>query len=91
MYIAELAMKRQIDCLYRCDSMPVGRAYFFGMLEGDVYIRPDGTTEKFDFTYGNNKYRDDLTWRLIGHVKRLPPIGALDLIHLASVLTPPEE
>lgn len=86
MHIAELAMYREIEGLYRCDSMPIGRAYLFGALEGDVYIKPDGTTEKFNFIYDNNKYRDDQTWKLIGHVKRLPPNGAFDLIALTQIL-----
>ena len=86
MHIAELAMLREVDGLYRCDSMPVGRAFLFGALEGNVYIKPDGTHEKFNFIYDNNKYRDDETWRLIGHVKRLPPVGAIDLPVLAQIL-----
>jgi hypothetical protein len=86
MHIAELAMYRQLEGLYRCDSMPAGRAYLFSYDCGNHYIKPDGTLEPFDFAIENNKYRDDQTWRLLGAVPRLPPDGAFDLTALVQIL-----
>lgn len=70
MHIAELAQGRKIDHLYRCSTMPPNRWYLFGALEGDVYLKPDGTTEPFDFRLEGDKYRDDATWQECGHVRR---------------------
>lgn len=70
MHIAELAQGRKIDHLYRCSTMPPNRWYLFGAIEGDVYLRPDGTTEPFGFRLEGDKYRDDATWQECGHVRR---------------------
>lgn len=78
MHIAELAQVREFDRLYRCDSMPPNRWHLLGMLEGDVYLRADGTTEPFAWRTENDKYRDDETWSDCGPVARLDD-GSLDL------------
>lgn len=81
-HIGELAMSRQIDHLYRCSTMPPNRWYLFGALEGDVYLRPDGTTEPFDFRLDGDKYREDATWQDAGAVVRLAPDGRIDIASL---------
>ncbi len=86
MHIAELAMFRQIEGLYRCDSMPPQRAYWFSLEGWNRYVRPDGTYEEFDFRVESDKYKADETWRLVGFMPRLPPDGALDLPKLQQIL-----
>lgn len=77
-HIGELAMFRQLDHLYRCDAMPPNRWYLFGALEGDVYLKPDGTTEPFAFRVESDKYRESWTWKDCGPVSRTSS-GALIL------------
>lgn len=89
MHIATLAQVRSPDRLYRCDSMPPGRAYLFGAIEGSVYIRADGSTEPFNWALEDRKYYHDETWVSVGHVSRLPPDGRIDLSKLQEVLAWP--
>lgn len=86
MHIAELAAYRQVEGLYRCDSMPAQRAYWFSIEGWNKYIRPDGTSDEFDFRIESDKYRDDQTWRLIGFMPRLAPDGRIDLTGLQQLL-----
>lgn len=70
MCIGELPMYRKIEHLYRCSTMPPNRWYLFGFLEGDVYLKPDGTTEPFDFRLEGDKYKADATWEECGSIQR---------------------
>lgn len=89
MELGLLTQIRRPDALYRCDSMPPGRAYVHLWLPGEggsVYIRADGSREPFDFLMESRKYYGDSTWEEIGEIKRLAPDGRIDLDHLAVVL-----
>lgn len=93
MHIAELAWSRKPDHLYRCDTLPPNRAYWFcatppGPDQHNRYIRPDGSTEPFEFALEANKYRGDETWSEIGIVPRTAS-GEIDLTALQSLLSNP--
>lgn len=81
MHIAEIAQSRKPDHLYRCDSMPPNRWRLFGMLEGDVYLRPDGAHEKFEGLMKERKYIADETWVNCGPIVRNRD-GSIDLSKL---------
>jgi len=81
MHIADLVQSRTQDHIYRCDSMPPNRWRLFGMLEGDVYLRPDGTTEPFTGLMDDRRYHADETWIDCGPIQRTKS-GGIDLASL---------
>lgn len=86
---AHLAAGRELDHLYRCDSMPVGRAYWWRSDEGeegaDLYVRADGSTDGFSWNFhGDHTYSADETWVDLGPMPRIN--GAPDLVALAALL-----
>lgn len=81
MHIAELAQVIKSDHLYRCDSMPTNRWRLWGSREGDAYLRPDGTTERFAGLMDDKKYHADETWHDCGPIYRNRD-GSIDLSKL---------
>jgi len=51
------------------------------MLEGDVYLRPDGTTEPFTGLMDDRRYHADETWIDCGPIQRTKS-GGIDLASL---------
>lgn len=72
MHIAEIAAGLEVNHLYRCDSMPAGRAFMRLSIDGeegvDLYVRKDGSTEPFDWMVDGGKYNLDESWRDLGQI-----------------------
>ncbi len=75
------------DGIYRCDSMPAGRALWCRFPDMEtLYIRPDGSTEPFDFRVAADKYFQDATWQVVGEMPRLgEDDGPIDVAKLAEI------
>lgn len=91
MHIATLAQVLAPDGLYRCDSMPLGRAFWARIEGGYWYVKPDGSVEPFDFRRESDKYRDDESWAHLGVMPRLAPDGRINIARLGIVLSSPDQ
>lgn len=81
MHVVELAQINRFGQLFRCDSMPPNRWRYFGFAGEDLYLRPDGSAEKFAGLMDHKKYHADTTWRSCGFVHRTAD-GSIDLSRL---------